>query len=77
MKARNITILLSAALLCIGTEASAESWVVRTGDFGYKPRFIYDVGFDLRFDNREFTLEDLSPSGTVFGARLTPAVGFT
>ena len=77
MKARNITVLLSAALLCIGTEASAESWVVRTGDFGYKPRFIYDVGFDLRFDNREFTLEDLSPSGTVFGARLTPAVGFT
>lgn len=37
-------------------------------------RFAYDVNFEMNFDNRENT-SDLSPSMTVFGARLTPAIG--
>ena len=41
---------------------------------GLKVRFAYDVNFEMNFDNRENT-SDLSPSMTVFGARLTPEVG--
>lgn len=37
-------------------------------------RFAYDVNFEMNFDNRENT-SDLSPSMTVFGARLTPEIG--
>ena len=35
----------------------------------------YDVSFDMNFDNREFYRSDFSRSMTIFGARLTPAVG--
>ena len=41
---------------------------------GLKVRFAYDVNFEMNFDNRENT-SDLSPSMTVFGARLTPEIG--
>jgi hypothetical protein len=77
MKARILTVLLSAVLLSTGAEARVFPWSIERDDLGYKPRFVYDVGFDLRFDNREYPLEELSPSGTVFGARLAPAIGFT
>ncbi len=42
------------------------------------PKFSWDVGFDVRFDNREF--EELRDTGvavsqTLFSARVTPAIG--
>lgn len=38
-------------------------------------RFIYDVDFDFRFDNRELYRSRFSNSMTIFGVRLTPYVG--
>ena len=38
-------------------------------------RFVYDVDFEMNFDNREFYRSDFSKSMTIFGARLTPVVG--
>ena len=35
----------------------------------------YNVGFDMNFDNREFYRSGFSRSMTIFGARMTPAVG--
>ncbi len=40
-----------------------------------KVRFAYDLDFDMQFDNREFYKSDFTTSMTIFGARLTPAVG--
>ncbi len=40
-----------------------------------KARFVYDVDFEMRFDNREYYRSDFSSSMTIFGARLTPSVG--
>ena len=40
-----------------------------------KISFAYDVGFEMNFDNRELYKSDFSTSMTIFGARLTPAVG--
>lgn len=50
-----------------------EAWETETRG-GLKVRFAYDVNFEMNFDNRENT-SDLSPSMTVFGARLTPEIG--
>ena len=41
-----------------------------------KPEFVYDVDFEMNFDNREYYKSSFSESMTIFGARLTPAVGF-
>ena len=38
-------------------------------------KFTYDVDFEMNFDNREFYRSDFSSSMTIFGARLTPAIG--
>ena len=38
-------------------------------------KFAYDVNFEMNFDNREFYRSNFSSSMTIFGARLTPAVG--
>lgn len=40
-------------------------------------KFIYDVYFDYKFDNREFDSgkEQFTESMTLYGARLTPSVG--
>lgn len=38
-------------------------------------RFAYDVHFEMNFDNRELYRSAFSNSMTIFGARLTPAVG--
>lgn len=40
-----------------------------------KMKFTYDVDFEMNFDNREFYRSDFSNSMTIFGARLTPAIG--
>ena len=40
-----------------------------------KAKFVYDVNFEMNFDNREFYESNFSSSMTIFGARLTPAVG--
>ena len=40
-----------------------------------QPRFIYDVDFGFRFDNREYDRSSFSPSMTIFGARITPSAG--
>lgn len=40
-----------------------------------KVNFVYDVKFDMDFDNREFARNRFSPSMTIFGARITPSVG--
>lgn len=37
--------------------------------------FVWDIGFGLRFDNREYAGMDGVPSETVFGARLMPQAG--
>lgn len=78
MQARYIlTVLLSAAVLSVGEELYAGPQRSGSGGFGYGPQLFYDTGFDLRFDNREYGNGTFSPSGTIFGARLTPAIGFT
>ena len=38
-------------------------------------RFAYDVHFEMNFDNREYFRSAFSNSMTIFGTRLTPAVG--
>lgn len=38
-------------------------------------RFAYDVDFEMKFDNREYFHSAFTPSMTIYGARLTPAVG--
>lgn len=40
-----------------------------------KVSFAYDMDFDMQFDNREFYKSAFTGSMTVFGARITPAVG--
>ena len=40
-------------------------------------RLAYDLGFEMKFDNREYYESDFSSSMTIFGARLTPAVGLS
>lgn len=42
-----------------------------------KPRFVYDIDFEMKFDNRELYRSDFSNSMTIFGARMTPSVGFS
>lgn len=58
---RNILVLISILLTAI----SASS----------QPRFTYDVDYEMNFDNREFYRSDYSNSMTIFGSRLTPAIG--
>ena len=40
-----------------------------------KAQFVYDVNFEMNFDNREFYRSRFSESMTIFGARLTPSFG--
>jgi hypothetical protein len=40
-----------------------------------KPSFVYDLDFEMRFDNREFAKSSFTPSMTIFGARLSPQIG--
>lgn len=77
----NSTSPLRATLLCLGILACITSSYSRTYNRStklrdYSPRFVYDVEFAMNFDNREYGEETFSPSGTIFGARLSPSVGF-
>ena len=63
------SIFLILLLSIIGLDAFASS-----AD-STKVDLVYDVKFDMNFDNREFARNKFSPSMTIFGARLTPAVG--
>ena len=63
------SILLIILLSIIGLDAFASS-----AD-STKVDLVYDVRFDMNFDNREFAKSEFSPSMTIFGARLTPSVG--
>lgn len=49
----------------------------RRSDETGKPEFAYDVDFETNFDNREYSPSSFSGSRTIFGARLTPAVGLS
>ena len=40
-------------------------------------KFAYDLNFEMNFDNREYDMTTLSPSMTIFGARLTPSAGIS
>ena len=40
-----------------------------------KVRFAYDLDFEMNFDNREYDPSKFSSSKTIFGARLSPAIG--
>lgn len=42
-----------------------------------RPRFAYDVDFEMNFDNREYDPSSFSESRTIFGARLTPSAGLS
>lgn len=61
-------LLSSLPLAASAGESDADSSKV-------KVRFAYDLDFDMQFDNREFYKSDFTTSMTIFGARLTPAVG--
>ncbi len=64
-------ILLPLALLLCAASLSAKS------KDDEKVRFVYDVDFEMNFDNREFYRSAFSESMTIFGARLTPSAGLT
>ena len=68
MKNLHFICLLILMSFC-GIKASAQS-----ADSS-KVNFVYDVKFDMDFDNREFAKNKFSPSMTIFGARITPSVG--
>ena len=53
-------------------DGTTQTDAARGGGLKVKPA--YDVSFEMDFDNRE-NVSSLSPSMTIFGARLTPAVG--
>lgn len=61
------TLLLIAALFCALTT------------FAQKVKFAYDASLDCYFDNREYSAshEAFTRSMTIFGARLTPEIGFS
>lgn len=50
------------------SEPTTDSTKVKVG-------FVYDLDFDMQFDNREFDGTSYTSSMTVFGARVTPVVG--
>ena len=70
MKNLHFICLLILMSFC-GIKASAQS-----ADSS-KVNFVYDVKFDMDFDNREFAKNKFSPSMTIFGARITPSVGLS
>lgn len=74
---------VSALAFFIGLNAAAQSffsWGFDAPQVREEPRvkFLYDANFDYDFDNREFSAggDRYTGSMTIFGARLTPSVGF-
>lgn len=70
------TALLALCLSASTVSLSSRTYTARSKTEEYRPRFVYDVEFGMNFDNREYGDETFSPSGTIFGARLAPSVGF-
>lgn len=66
--------LLTAASAVAASGFSTDSGPEGRGRGGMKVKLAYDVNFGMDFDNRE-NVSSLSPSMTIFGARLTPALG--
>lgn len=66
-----LSLFVAAALPAVGRQTAGRP------DSNGKPKaaFAYDVDFEMRFDNREFSQSAFTPSMTIFGARLTPSVG--
>jgi hypothetical protein len=62
----SLYIIISLLIWSVGLHAQDEK---------KKVDFVYDVNFEMNFDNREFYRSAFSSSMTIFGARLTPAVG--
>lgn len=62
---RSLYLIISLLIWSVGLHAQDEK----------KVDFVYDVNFEMNFDNREFYRSAFSSSMTIFGARLTPAVG--
>ena len=68
---RHLYIILSLLAFAIGANAEEkDSWFKQKNT-----KFTYDVDFEMNFDNREFYRSNFSNSMTIFGARLTPAIG--
>lgn len=65
MKSLNILIVLLLATVSASASDST------------KVSFVYQVNFDMNFDNREVDRSRFTRSMTVFGARLTPSVGLS
>ena len=63
-----VFILWCFADVARASEPTADSTKVKVG-------FAYDLDFDMHFDNREFEGTSYTSSMTIFGARVTPAVG--
>ena len=71
MKLKNsLTILLLLVIPVVMSAAQLEADSTKV-----KVKFAYDLDFDMQFDNREFYKSKFTSSMTIFGARLTPAVG--
>ena len=70
---RNIYFVAAAVLLSLVTTLSRAA---EDRDSTRAVRFAYDVNFEMNFDNTEYRTS-LYPSMTIFGARLTPAVGLS
>ncbi len=68
--------MLALCLSASTVSLSSRTYTARGKTEEYRPRFVYDVEFAMNFDNREYGDETFSPSGTIFGARLAPSVGF-
>lgn len=62
-----VSLLFVSAVVSLSAQSESESHV----------KFAYDVRFDMNFDNREYYRSDFSPSMTIFGARLSPAIGIS
>ena len=61
----------------LGFFSQAVSAAVPAADSCSKVGFVYDLNFQMQFDNREFYKSKFTKSMTVFGARLTPSVGLS
>ena len=78
MKKFALLVILSLAVSLVAgarDRVQPDASVSGNGKSGARPRFVYDVDFEFRFDNREYDRSSYSPSMTILGARLTPSVG--
>ena len=67
MTGRYISIFISLLIWSVGLHAQEQE--------KKQVQFAYDIDFEMNFDKREFYRSAFSSSMTIFGARLTPAIG--